>query len=365
MIENKSLRAGRKKENRLPAYRAIAGDLRGRIQNRRFKTGEFLPAEEVLAEQYSVSRMTLRAALKELKTEGLIRPRRPLGWEVLNESRGIVRLFCPVPGGVGAADYEVVKAAALECQRRGLSFRPLFMENWPDMLTPLLHPLQQAGVLFLSGLPVSEGMIRSATVHGLPVAAVGTEAAGTDSIWPDGRRAAELIINHLAETGHRRILYFGWDSAEDPSFNQMTDGVETACRRRRIPAEIRRLPLNRFSPDDEKRFLDTLAGMPTRPDAVLFGSQPLCLQAHGTIARAGLSVPDDFSLALIGDVPPAEEKAVIGRSITHVHYDWEAAVCWAMERLIRRAREPELPPIRGEFSLALVHGETTPVRCAG
>ena len=47
-------------------------ELRGRILGGHYAHGEKLPVEVHLAEELSVSRDTLRAALKQLETEGLL-----------------------------------------------------------------------------------------------------------------------------------------------------------------------------------------------------------------------------------------------------------------------------------------------------
>ncbi|NYI05563.1 GntR family transcriptional regulator [Allostreptomyces psammosilenae] len=55
-----------------PRYHRIADDLRGQIERGELKPGEQLPTEWVLTEQYSVSRNTVRLALRRLTEEQLI-----------------------------------------------------------------------------------------------------------------------------------------------------------------------------------------------------------------------------------------------------------------------------------------------------
>lgn len=57
----------------LPKYQSISNDLRQRIARDEFLTGERLPAQHALAEEYGVTVMTLRQAIAELETEGLVR----------------------------------------------------------------------------------------------------------------------------------------------------------------------------------------------------------------------------------------------------------------------------------------------------
>src|SRR5438309_4148057 len=56
------------------AAELVAADIRGRILSGELDEG--LPTEMVLLEEFSVSRPTLREALRILETEGLVRTRR-------------------------------------------------------------------------------------------------------------------------------------------------------------------------------------------------------------------------------------------------------------------------------------------------
>ncbi|MGW5259720.1 GntR family transcriptional regulator [Microbispora sp. NPDC004025] len=56
-----------------PAYRQIADDLRDRIARGQLPPGRKLPAEDRLADEYGVGKDTLRDALAQLRSEGLIR----------------------------------------------------------------------------------------------------------------------------------------------------------------------------------------------------------------------------------------------------------------------------------------------------
>lgn len=63
----------------VPAYYQIEMDLKKRIIRREWEINSRLPAEEELAKQYDVSRLTLRQALAELEKDGIIRKHRGKG----------------------------------------------------------------------------------------------------------------------------------------------------------------------------------------------------------------------------------------------------------------------------------------------
>jgi DNA-binding FadR family transcriptional regulator len=68
-----------------PAYRKVAAAIGARILSRALPEGERLPAETELARQFGVNRSTVREALRELESRGLVQ-RRP-GSKLMSVSR--------------------------------------------------------------------------------------------------------------------------------------------------------------------------------------------------------------------------------------------------------------------------------------
>ena len=68
-----------------PAYRKVAATIGERILSRALREGERLPSETELARQFGVNRSTVREALRELESRGLVQ-RRP-GSKLMSVSR--------------------------------------------------------------------------------------------------------------------------------------------------------------------------------------------------------------------------------------------------------------------------------------
>ena len=68
-----------------PAYRKVAARIGERILSRELREGERLPSETELARQFGVNRSTVREALRELESRGLVQ-RRP-GSKLMSVSR--------------------------------------------------------------------------------------------------------------------------------------------------------------------------------------------------------------------------------------------------------------------------------------
>jgi GntR family transcriptional repressor for pyruvate dehydrogenase complex len=68
-----------------PAYRKVAGAIGARILSRALHEGERLPSETELARQFGVNRSTVREALRELESRGLVQRR--AGSKLMSVSR--------------------------------------------------------------------------------------------------------------------------------------------------------------------------------------------------------------------------------------------------------------------------------------
>jgi GntR family transcriptional repressor for pyruvate dehydrogenase complex len=68
-----------------PAYRKVAARIAERVRSRALREGERLPSETELARQFGVNRSTVREALRELESRGLVQ-RRP-GSKLMSVSR--------------------------------------------------------------------------------------------------------------------------------------------------------------------------------------------------------------------------------------------------------------------------------------
>lgn len=97
-----------------PAYRQIANQIEQRIVERSLKEGDPLPSETDLARQFGVNRSTVREAIRELETHGLI-----------GRQRGAKRLQVTRPR-VARVSEGVSRALALH--------DVTFMELWEAMM---------------------------------------------------------------------------------------------------------------------------------------------------------------------------------------------------------------------------------------
>lgn len=69
-----------------PPFMVVADDLRDAIAHGRYQPGDRIPSANELAQQYEVSPVTVQAAFKELKNEGLLEGRQGAGTFVTEAS---------------------------------------------------------------------------------------------------------------------------------------------------------------------------------------------------------------------------------------------------------------------------------------
>jgi GntR family transcriptional repressor for pyruvate dehydrogenase complex len=191
-----------------PAYRKVAAAIGGRILDRSLREGDRLPPEMELARQFGVNRSTVREALRELESNGLV-TRRP-GSKLMSVSR----------------PQHLAIAGAIT---RGLVLHDVtFMEIW-EALT-LLEP------------PIAEAAARARTADDLIVVntAAGQFASDNAETGKAVHGAAEFFRAVVRAT-HNQVLVLAQEpllQLLEPSLRVMIDKVPQA-RSRIITAQRR------------------------------------------------------------------------------------------------------------------------------
>jgi GntR family transcriptional repressor for pyruvate dehydrogenase complex len=195
-----------------PAYRKVAVALLAKITDRTLSAGDRLPAEQELARQFGVNRSTVREAIRELESAGVLRRHR--GSKLMMVSR-------PEPEAVADG---VSRALALH----DVSIRDV----WEGLM--VLEP------------PIAETAARRRQVADIAVieaTVAGGLAAHTDAAV---RQAADFF-RHVGEAAHNRVLVLAHEPLLQllaPSLRKMIDQVAPARGRiataqRRIVAAVR------------------------------------------------------------------------------------------------------------------------------
>jgi GntR family transcriptional repressor for pyruvate dehydrogenase complex len=184
-----------------PAYRKVAAAIGGRILNRSLREGDRLPPEMELARQFGVNRSTVREALRELESNGLV-TRRP-GSKLMSVSR---------PQHLAIA----------EAVTRGLVLHDVtFMEVW-EALT-LLEP------------PIAEVAARARTADDLSqVAAAAAQFAADNVLTVTAVHRVAEFFRAVGRATHNQVLMLAQEpllQLLEPSLGVMIDKVPQARSR--------------------------------------------------------------------------------------------------------------------------------------
>lgn len=181
--------------------------------------------------------------------------------------------------------------------------------------------------------PLVERLARS----GLPVVAVADEIPSFPSVCVDDAEGAALLVEYLAEQGHRRLLYRGPDRYLVSAACRRDTVFRLAAARGHSVAEVMGPPA---AVDDPalRRWRETEAA--ERPTACLCWNDRAAYELLAQCHRQGIRVPEDLAVTgFDGDPNPA----FFCFRLTTVRAPWAAAANLAVKLLVARMEGDDVP----------------------
>ncbi len=344
-----------------PTVSRIVSALKDRIRSGEYKQGDWLPPERALATEFQVSRILIRAAVKELERQHLVTcsiHRRPLVQGVsraeaetpLAASRSLALWIWPSPTWPGSALILQGIQEALGSEFR-LVVGTATGETWEEMYAQEARFLQQVHrdrdvegliISYMGGstnLPYLENLravnIPMVFLDHLPP--MGFEA---DYVGVNNKRAAEQAVRHLVTSGHRRIAHVS-------NFDTLSTVAERLAGYRRAleSAEIPFCPeLVEQDPgpssDDPEEGCEALIGrllsLPDPPTAIFAVHDVIAYRVMAALRARGLRVPEDISLVGFDGI----ERWMPSRPfLTTMYQPFETMGAQAMDLLRERLQE--------------------------
>ena len=313
-----------------PLYAQLADELRGLVEAH-FHDGDLFYSEKTLMERLPVSQITIRRALRELTTEGLLAPGRGRGTTIRKRSR-----FLSSPAPPAISTFRQVKrhdkpakkilgifllepllqlsehsrVLMLEFQRQanaheieirfhdssdttrlsqiirsisGSSGEEAFVLHTPSDLTHLLyHALDNMGY-------------RSVAMEGIAPDYPG-QIVATDSV-----EAVRVGMDYLYSLGHRHVVLLVNEPASEYNVQDKMQSFEQYVEQHEMDPLSRIVLCDNFIGGDSyhaayQHMEDALSGSPSRPTALFTVSDPGAWAAIKWCSQQGIRVPEDLSV---------------------------------------------------------------------
>lgn len=174
------------------------------------------------------------------------------------------------------------------------------------------------------GDPLVE-LVRKLGLHAVMVNRA-DESGRMPSVVSDDALAMKLAVNHLLDTGCRRIAHLAGPQNLPTGVGRLR-GFEQALRERRVKA-AGVVECDSYSRDAGRDAMaQLLATSRIRPDAVVCCNDLVALGAYNAIAQAGLQIPGDICVTGHNDMPLVDMVAppLTTIRLPHRELGWRAA----------------------------------------
>jgi DNA-binding LacI/PurR family transcriptional regulator len=152
----------------------------------------------------------------------------------------------------------------------------------------------------------------------------------------DNVKAARLMVEHLAQRGHRRIAFIGGEIKLSANARDRHKGYSEGLKRLGIAEDPRLVHNREFTPAFSVEAFEKLMALPpsARPTAIFCATDMMAVGVIDAALRRGLSIPRDLAVAGIDDSPEAALAASPLTTIISPFYEMGARA-GEMLRLLR------------------------------
>ncbi len=291
-------------------YAQLLVRIRERILDGSLPPGAQLPTELELAQEYGISRGTVRQALSVLESEGLVDRTQRRGTFVRHPpaAQAAERRIGLVLSRLGSQlDLDILIGVESAAKSRGYQVSFAYAEEHFEEQTRDIARLRADRVAGMIVFPVSDvtfdQSIAQLQATGMPLVLVDRYLSDldTDYIVTDNAGGGYRATEHLIILGHTRIGFVYGSIG-----TLLTTSVRDRCAGYRHALETYGLPCDNSSivqlpwagaPEAVVRYAAFLA-QPDRPSAIFAVNDDIALLLMQTAQRSGVRVPED--LAIVG-----------------------------------------------------------------
>lgn len=177
---------------------------------------------------------------------------------------------------------------------------------------------------------------------GLPAMFIDNDVLGgrAGSVMSANVESMTKIVNHLYETGRRRIAHISGHYNTRPGTDRLL-GYRSELERLGLPAPAEFVVEGDFFHDSGFDAAKLLLALPEPPDAIACASDSMAVGAMAAIEQAGLRVPEDIAVTGFDD---ADYAATVIPALTTMRQDALGMGTAAAEAVLRMLENPDSSP---------------------
>ena len=291
----------------VPLYRKIYLDLKKKIQDNVYVSGQKLPYERELCDLYGVKRVTIRKSLELLAQDGLIVKHMGLGSFVAerdvpapaaNPESASTILFImrrnenDIYHNTSSCNTRIFFETEQICRRHGYLLSYVGVDEQTSLMDIVReHPV--AGIFLVSSY--LEQTTREIARLKMPAVMLNQFDPGMLSVMPDNMGMLRLVIGHLAQKGHRRVAYV--DGMPDShNAKERWEAFRFAMYAKGLEVDPALYFAGNWTYEGGRAAAKKMLKAERLPTAVFAASDMMAAGVLEELRQSGLSVPQDISV---------------------------------------------------------------------
>lgn len=246
--------------NGSPQYIKIYEDIQKKIGDGRLAPGMQLSTEQEIANQYKVSRPTVRQALLELEREGLIQRYRGKGTFIteIQQKKAVkstnITIGIVVPRLADIFIGKIITGVQEVLEKKGYSISVHLtndnIEKEQEIIESLIERNIEGLIIHPTAAPMYNPAIFKLIDRGIPFVMTGRyyKFAPCNSVEMDNFKGAYDAVQFLYDKGHRKIGLVSKPSLTKSSVENRIEGFFQACKDLDIPIQLKHVFLDLEDP---------------------------------------------------------------------------------------------------------------------
>lgn len=216
----------------------------------------------------------------------------------------------------------------------------LFSANWEDQFS-YLEKCQFRNVdgAILMGVPKDDPKLSELLNAKIPSVFIDLDISDDKAsyIISDNEKGAREAVRHLAELGHKKIAVIEGEEITIPTQKRLK-GYKAEMKAQNLEVKDEWIIQGRFSVDGGVKAMETILKLDDRPTAIFCMGDEIAVGAMQTIKKAGLKVPDDFSIVGFDDI---EISQYLNPALTTIRQQKEEMGIEAANMVLEMINRPE------------------------